>query len=275
MLVTGGRVHCATSLPAVIAPAYNPKPVLKWLLCAACMWLPAGAAVEARAQSELRLASDFDAPRSTAQLDGFDDLVVIEACRRVGLTMSRVHLPAGRTLALANQGVEDGVYSRISGFSARYPELVVVPEPVGEITYVAFSRNTELAISGWESLRPLSLAVVQGRATTDVHTAGMQDVVYVREPLQLFRMLKAGRVEVVVYEHWQGVVAARRVGLVDVVVHQPALQSLPLYLYLNSRHAALVPKLAEALRSMKQDGTYARLHAQTTALVDEICTTKN
>ena len=101
------------------------------------------------------------------------------------------------------------------------------------------------------------------------------DVVRVREPLQLFRMLKAGRVEVVVYEHWQGVVAARRVGLDDVVVHQPALQSLPLYLYLNSRHAALVPKFADALRAMKQDGTYARLRAQTTALVDEISTQKN
>ena len=46
-----------------------------------------------------------------------------------------------------------------------------------------------------------------------------------------------------------------------VVVHQPALQSLPLYLYLNSRHAALVPKFADALRAMKQDGTYARLRA--------------
>jgi len=261
--------------PPVIFCAHNPKLFLKCVACLVGVWTVVWSASPALAQGELRLASDFDAPRSTAQLDGFDDRVVAEACRRVGVTMRRVHLPAGRTLVLANQGVEDGVYSRIAGFSARYPELVVVPEPVGEITYVVFSRSPELKISGWESLRSLSVAVVLGRATSATRTAGMPDVVRVREPLQLFRMLKAGRVEVVVYEHWQGVVAARRVGLDDVVVHQPALQSLPLYLYLNSRHAALVPKFADALRAMKQDGTYARLRAQTTALVDEISTQKN
>ncbi len=255
--------------------AHNPKLFLKCLACVVGVWAAVWSASPALAQGELRLASDFDAPRSTAQLDGFDDRVVAEACRRVGLSMTRVHLPASRTLALANQGVEDGVYSRMEGFSDRYPELLMVPEPVGEITYVAFSRDPQLKISEWESLRSLSVAVVLGRATSATRTAGMPDVVRVREPLQLFRMLKAGRVEVVVYEHWQGVVAARRVGLDDVVVHQPALQSLPLYLYLNSRHAALVPKFADALRAMKQDGTYARLRAQTTALVDEISTQKN
>jgi len=32
-----------------------------------------------------------------------------------------------------------------------------------------------------------------------------------------------------------------------------------MYLYLNKKHAALVPKLAEALRDMRRDGTLQRL----------------
>lgn len=232
-------------------------------------------AVSEAAQGELRLATDFDAPRSTAAHDGFDDKVVAEACRRVGVSVSVVHLPAARALEVADDGIEDGLYSRIEGFAVRYPNLVMVPEPVGEIAYVVFSRNLKLPISGWESLQPLSVAVVLGRATTEERTHGMPNVVHVREPVQLFRMLKAGRVEVAVYEHWQGVALARRVGLGDLSVHLPPLECRPLYLYLNSRYADLVPRLAEALRTMKQDGTYARILAETTALLDEPSTSEN
>lgn len=258
-------LHPVTFLP--------PRLVPKCLLCLAC-WCGLGAEA-GEAERELRLATDFDAPRSTVAGDGFDDRVVAEACRRAGVAMIRVHLPAARSLEAANHGIEDGLYSRIDGFTSRYPNLVMVPEAVGEISYVAFSRDTKLAISGWQSLRPLAVAVVLGRATTEENTLGMPNVIHVREPMQLFQMLKAGRVEVAVYEHWQGVVLARRVGLDDVVVHLPALERRPLYLYLNSRHADLAPKLADALRAMKQDGTYARLRAQTTALVDESSTPQN
>ncbi len=222
-----------------------------------------------------RLGTDFDAPRSTPAGDGFDDRVVQEACRRVGVAMQPVRLPAARALENADDGVDDGVYSRIEGFEVRYPGLVRVPESLGEIVYVAFSRNPRLVIENWVSLKPLAVAVVIGRATSERGTMDVPDLVRVREVGQLFQMLHAGRVDVVVYDHWQGVAAAQREGVADLVVHAPALDRKPLFLYLNRRHAALVPPLTEALRAMKRDGTYARLQAETRTLIHENAPAKN
>jgi ABC-type amino acid transport substrate-binding protein len=40
---------------------------------------------------------------------------------------------------------------------------------------------------------------------------------------------------------------------------EPPLAVKPNYLYLNKRHEALSSLLAESLREIKQDGTYAKL----------------
>ncbi len=39
----------------------------------------------------------------------------------------------------------------------------------------------------------------------------------------------------------------------------PPLSSVNLFLMVHKKHAALVPKLVEALQEMKRDGTFAKL----------------
>ena len=39
----------------------------------------------------------------------------------------------------------------------------------------------------------------------------------------------------------------------------PSLKDVDMYLYLNKKHQALVPRLSQALRELKTDGTYNRI----------------
>jgi polar amino acid transport system substrate-binding protein len=42
----------------------------------------------------------------------------------------------------------------------------------------------------------------------------------------------------------------------------PPLATREMFIYLNRRHAALVPRLAEALREIKAEGLYDRLYRE-------------
>ena len=68
--------------------------------------------------------------------------------------------------------------------------------------------------------------------------------------------------DIVLAERWQGLWAAKQLGL-KVRMLQPPFKVSAMYMYLNKRHAALVPKVAKALVAMKQDGTFQRIIAET------------
>lgn len=78
----------------------------------------------------------------------------------------------------------------------------------------------------------------------------------------LFEILKQNRAETVLLERWQGLQAARAAP-VAVQVLEPPLARAEMFIYLNQRHAALVPPLVAALRQMKADGTYQRILRET------------
>ena len=61
-------------------------------------------------------------------------------------------------------------------------------------------------------------------------------------------------------ERWQGLWAAKQQG-VKVKLQQPPFAVSDMYIYLNKRHAELVPKVAQALVNMKTDGTFQRIVA--------------
>jgi hypothetical protein len=56
---------------------------------------------------------------------------------------------------------------------------------------------------------------------------------------------------------------AKREAKMDVRMLEEPFGRADMFIYLNRRHAALVPRLADAIRAMKADGTYERLLGQT------------
>lgn len=186
-----------------------------------------------------------------------------EAFRRIGVEFKLVTLPSERSLHSANLGEVDGEGLRVAGLSGQYPNLVQVPERYIGISFVAFARDATIRLEqGWESLKPHRIAFINGWKMFEANASGARSVSKVDKPDQLFLMLDSGRVDLALYTRTDGVALARAMGLGAIAPIAPALKDVDMYLYLNRKHEALVPRLSQALREMKADGSYNRILAE-------------
>lgn len=185
-----------------------------------------------------------------------------EALRRIGVDFKLVSLPSERSLYSANLGEVDGEGLRIAGLSGQYSNLVQVPERYIGISFVAFARDATIRLDqGWESLKPHRVAFINGWKMFEANASAARSVSKVDKPEQLFLMLDGERVDLALYTRADGVALARSMGLAAIAPIAPALKDVDMFLYLHKKHEALVPRLAQALREMKADGSYNRILA--------------
>ncbi|MCP5157943.1 MAG: transporter substrate-binding domain-containing protein [Gammaproteobacteria bacterium] len=210
----------------------------------------------------LRLTTSEAPPLIKRTQDGFLDQVIIEAIRRTGIEAEIVCLPNVRALKSVDEGDYDGNYARIAGIKKHFSHLIPVPEKVMDMVFVAFAAP-ELIVygDGWEIIQNRNVALVRGWKIYEESVLAHQPrtALTVTEPEQLFRMLQAGHVELALYELWSGRYLLNQLGIDDIDAVEPPLAIREMFLYLHERHAALAPRIAAALRGMKQDGSYQQL----------------
>lgn len=209
----------------------------------------------------LTLNDTNEPPFTTDDGKGFLDAVAGETFRRAGVRLRLIKLPAERGLINANSGIDDGDLTRIAGLETQYPNLIRVPEKLVDWEFAAFGRNAALPAI-WDVLRSRPVGHIRGWKIYEKQLVGAPSVVTSDDPAQLFRQLQLGRIEVALYERWLGLGIVQRMGLHGVAPLEPLLDKREMYIYLNKRHAALVPKLAQALRAIKAEGLYDRLYRE-------------
>lgn len=232
------------------------RAVQGWLLCAA---LALAAGDTQAAGAVLVLNNPTDPPYTTDKGDGLLDRVVGEAFRRAGVTLKLVKLPAERGLIDANAGIDDGDLSRIAGLDKTYPNLVRVPEKIFDLEFVALTRKARAHHVNWRSLEPLSVGYIKGWKIFEQSLTPKTAAITTDTPEQLMEMLGRGRVDVALYSRWMGLAMAHQMRIGDVHVIEPPLATREMFVYLHRRHAALAPKIAEALRALKREGVYDRI----------------
>lgn len=217
-----------------------------------------GLSVAARADKPTVTVSTNNTPHDRQALHDLSK----EAFRRIGMDFKLVSLPSERSLHSANLGEVDGEGLRIAGLTGQYPNLVQVPERYIGISFVAFAKDATIKLDqGWESLKPHRVAFINGWKMFEANASGARSVSKVDKPEQLFLMLDSGRIDLALYTRADGLALVRNMGLGAIAPVAPALKDVDMYLYLNKKHEALVPKLAQALREMKADGSYNRILA--------------
>jgi polar amino acid transport system substrate-binding protein len=234
-----------------------PRLLTAALLLGLLLALPAQAA--GAGEGALVLSTADPAPRSRPDGTGSLDRIVAEACRRLDLPVRLVQLPAERALQNANQGVDDGTYTRIAGLTRLYPNLVMVPEPISEFVFTAFTRDPAVRVQGWADLKPYNVGFINGWKIVEASTTDVRSRTSVKDETALFALLDKGRAEVVVVDLYSGQEVIRSSGYQGMRALAPPLERRDMFLYLHKRHADLVPRLADALRQMKRDGTFERL----------------
>ena len=143
--------------------------------------------------------------------------ILTEAYQRIGIELTYVAFPAGRSIKMSNAGKVDGELHRIAGVDKKFVNLIQIPEMIQEVLYAAFSKDPSLKIKIWQDLSSYRLAVRRGIIDVKQLTEGM-DVTFGHSDLALFKMLNNSRVDIVVATTTSGLMALKSIDLKNITI---------------------------------------------------------
>ncbi|MBU1364954.1 MAG: transporter substrate-binding domain-containing protein [Gammaproteobacteria bacterium] len=248
-----------TPLPSRVFASKKRVDRWPWLL-AGLLFCSLGMISGARAADKIVLNVGVLAPYTTPDRQGFLDRIVVALFREVGLDAEVQVFPTAteRSMLNANSGIDDGLAMRIEGLEKQYPNLIRVPEPLIVNDFVAYSNHQRFTTDSWDSLEPYVVSYIIGWKVFEKNVRKAREVTLVRDADQLFGLLGSGRADVVLYERWQGLERLRGLGI-KAQVMEPPLVRANMFIYLNKKHAALVPQVSQALLKLKKNGSYQHI----------------
>lgn len=196
---------------------------------------------------------------------GILDQLVMETFRQAEIPITITRLPSERAILNTDAGIDDGDLLRIAGLEKKYPNLIQLGEKWMDMEFSAFTLDPSIRISAWEDLRPHTIGIIRGWKVFENATERVPHRSMTANADGLFTLLVKGRVDLILYDRLQGMIAFKNRGLTNIREAGPPLTVEPLFLYLNKRHAALIPRIEAVLRTMKRDGSYARLYDEAIA----------
>ena len=127
---------------------------------------------------------------------------------------------------------------------------------------VAYAKRADIRIRNWDDLIPYSVGYATGWKIYEDKVKNVREVTTTPSIFELFPLLEKGRVDVILLDRWGGQSIVRQMGY-GLKPLEPALAHTDMFIYLNKKHAALVPRLTQSLRDMKADGSYKKIYDAT------------
>ncbi|MDM8556599.1 transporter substrate-binding domain-containing protein [Desulfococcaceae bacterium HSG7] len=174
------------------------------------------------------------------------------AYKKIGIEAVIQHYPPARGIQLANEGNTDGELYRSFRINGKFSNLVMVPVPITHTEVVAFVKNIQFPVKGWDSLKPYRIGVERGFKLAEARTEGMKTQSAKVE--QTFQMLDAGRVDVVVSTRLGGSGHVKNLKLKGIKILTPPLEKDMIHHFLHKKHQKIIPELTATLENMKKTG---------------------
>lgn len=210
----------------------------------------------------LDIGSMYKPPLSNSSGTGLIDLITKERFARIGVKVEINLVASSQALKKANKGLYDGDIMRVGGASEKYTNLIQVPGKIYDFDFVAFTKKVKDPITGWDSLTPFRVAVPKGWVETDnnVTEDNTADLIKASSPFKLFKTISDDEADLIIFERLMGYQMLKDLEMVSVHVIEPPLSSKDMFLYIHKKHRDLVPKLEQALKDMKNDGTFKKIY---------------
>jgi len=192
-------------------------------------------------------------------------LIYTEAFKRLGYNFKLMNLPGERAMADANSGVVDGEAGRIAYINSnKYPNLIRVAESIIVMKDGAYSADASIKINGWESLKGKGFKVGLLKGVKSVEQklpkyVEKENIVTLTDFEQCLKMLQARRIDVFIGATLIEESALMKSDKYNDIKRVGIIEEKALYPWFHKRHKDLVPKLADTLKTMKNDGTFSRL----------------
>lgn len=192
-------------------------------------------------------------------------LICTEVFRRLGYELQYDGYPAQRASAMSDAGEVDGEISRVFEYQTTHPNLIRVEEVLYSTKFVAFAVKPGIVLHGWKSLQNTTYKVGYRRGVKlsaselplVVSPEHLSDVTTAEQGL---KKLIAARTDLYVDVEFSTVEAMKKLNPaefeVSAVYQAGIMQEVAAHVYLHKKHAALVPKVAQVLRAIKQEGLF-------------------
>lgn len=180
-------------------------------------------------------------------------LILTRAYSRLGIAMDVSFMPGERSLVSANSGKSDGELYRRSGIEQTYRNLILVPHPLMMMKIAAFSSKIKVPIRKFSDLKPFRIDFVRGLKIIEESSRGMQATA-LPTMHHAFMKMAVGRTDIVVGNLATGLTEVSRYNIQGVLVNLPPLFNFPVFHFLHSRNAALVPRVGAQLMQMEING---------------------
>ncbi|MES2947264.1 MAG: hypothetical protein V4858_01870 [Pseudomonadota bacterium] len=230
-----------------------------WVLVLGLLWSMArlDAWAQAAPARPLILGADADPATFTNR---WAALVFVEAFRRLNVPIQIINYPLARRTLLVDAGEIDVDGGRVYAYGEAHPQLIRVTEPWVEFNFTLYTANAAVRLQTLEELRATAWLVEYRRG-----------ILYCEKTLKA--LLPAERLSDISSEE-QGVskLLAGRTDLycdLDYVVREVlnapkfkdatrvqkvlSFGSVPIYFYLQPRHAELAPRLSVIIKKMKEE----------------------
>ncbi len=208
------------------------------------------------------LATADTPPFVTESGDGFYNLLLTETFRRLDVPLEIRRMPSERALQEANSGRVDGEFGRIAQIGDLYRDLRIVPEPLSDWHFSAFVRAGSAEPRSFEDLRNFHVGYIRGWKIYEDSVTDARSVTIAASEEQLFSILLARRVDVILYSRLRGLSWSERNPDAGISLVATPLAVRQMHLFLHHQREELIPGINGVLREIKSDGTYVRLQQE-------------
>lgn len=205
-----------------------------------------------------------------------------QVCAMNQLGFEFLDVPPKRATAMVQSGLADGELGRTFGYLNFFPTLVRLSEPNNAVNFCVYGAGARVAFDGIDTLRARRLRCECRRGILELENlldakVDPKRLSQIDDVGQGLRKLQTGRTDLYfdVQEAVDDYLSFRHCN--PSLPDQPPIRMLAKVLsttghcYLNPRHAALAPKMAEALDQLKRNGSVARYLQQSLQAYQQRC----
>jgi len=186
--------------------------------------------------------------------------IITEGFKRANIPLKYQVMPTQRSLINSNSGIDDGEAARIWEINKIYPNLIRVPVAIHSINIMVLSRSN-LNISKPSDLKPFNVGVIRGVKIAEkmLESVKPRSITKTTDHLTLIKMLSNHRLDVIITSKIALLTGLKITKRQSFYMASKPIISRPLYMQLNKKNKALIPRLEKAFNSMVKDGTLKKI----------------